>query len=144
MKNPLTIKSNLLAALISSTLLLISCSTSPEKGSLLSNTLCTVSVGDCTNPAVKEQDDPIVRILTGKPTTFIIDRLGLPNRRSELASGSKTWIYFDHMKGLNAKECQVSLSIRNKVVERVNISTSNKSLFSFLSKGCQRIRKEVI
>ncbi len=137
-------KTPYLALAFLTTLLISGCSSmAPEKGGMLSNTLCTVSIGDCTNPAIAEQDDAIIRILTGKPVAFVKARLGLPNRRNELASGSKTWTYFDNSKGINAKDCKVSLSIRNDVVERVNISTANQSFASFLSKGCQRIRKDV-
>lgn len=127
------------------TLLFSGCtSMTPEKGGMLSNTLCSVSIGDCTNPAIVEQDDNIITILTGKPVAFVKDRLGLPNRRNELASGGKTWVYFDNSKGLNAKNCKISLSIRDDIIERVNVSTSNQSFASFLSEGCQRIRKEII
>ena len=126
------------------TLLVSGCtSLTPEKGGFVSNSLCSVSIGDCVNPAIQEQNDDIIAILTGKPVTFVKTRLGLPNRRNEFASGSKTWVYFDNSKGMTAKSCKVSLSIRDDMIERVNVSTSNKSFASFLSKGCQRIRKEI-
>lgn len=133
----------LIIALFTSLLLSGCSSMAPEKGGMIANTLCTVSIGDCTYQAIEEQDDAIISILTGKPVAFVKARLGLPNRRNELASGSKTWTYFDNSKGINAKDCKVSLSIRNNIVERVNISTANQSFASFLSKGCQRIRKDV-
>ena len=118
-------------------------SLTPEKGGFVSNSLCSVSIGDCVNPAIKEQSDDIISILTGKPVAFVKTRLGLPNRRNELASGAKTWVYFDNSKGMAAKNCKVSLSIRDDMIERVNVSTSNKSFASFLSQGCERIRKEI-
>ena len=115
----------------------------PTKGGMVSNTLCSVSIGDCGNPALTEENDSIIGILTGKPIAFIQARLGLPNRRNELASGAKVWTYFDNSKGLTAKSCKISLSIRNDIVERVHISTDNASFASFLSEGCQRIRKDI-
>lgn len=105
--------------------------------------LAATALAGCTTSNVKPQDDAIVTALTGKPITFVTNRLGLPNRRNELATGSMVWTYFDNEKGANAKACRVSLSIRDGVVERVSIATENQSLVSFVSSSCSRIRSEV-
>ncbi|MDX1694244.1 MAG: hypothetical protein R3208_10790 [Ketobacteraceae bacterium] len=117
-------KPQILAAAMSA-LLLAGCSSMPSMPSL-------------------GEPDPIISNLMGKPVTFVEGRLGLPNRRTDSPSGSMVWTYLDNEKGATAKACEVSLSIRDGVVEHVYISRQNKSLMSFVTSACDRIREEVI
>lgn len=88
--------------------------------------------------------DPIIANLMGKSVNYVEGRLGLPNRRTDSPSGSMVWTYLDNEKGAAAKACEVSLSIRDGVVEHVYISRQNKSLASYVTSACDRIREEVI
>lgn len=117
-------KPQILAAAFS-TLLLAGCSSMP-------------SMPDFGGP------DPIVSTLKGKPVAFVEGRLGLPNRRTDSPTGSMVWTYLDNEKGATAKACEVSLSIRDGVVEHVYISRQNKSLMAYVTSACDRIRNEVI
>lgn len=91
-----------------------------------------------------DNKDPIVENLMGKPVSFVEGKLGLPNRRQDSASGSMVWTYLDNERGATAKNCEVSLSIRDGVVENVYIARKNKSLVSFATSACDRIRDEVV
>lgn len=118
-------KPQILAAAFS-TVLLAGCSSLPELPSLSFS-----------------KPDPIINSLMGKSVDYVEGRLGLPNRRTDSPSGSMVWTYLDNEKGATAKACEVSLSIRNGVVENVYISRQNKSLVSFVTSACDRIREEV-
>ncbi|MAR90403.1 MAG: hypothetical protein SV765_19015 [Pseudomonadota bacterium] len=102
-----------------------------------------VMLAGCSSSVVKPQDDPIVETLTGKSTGFAQKKLGLPNKRSETRSGAMVWIYLDKTKGITAKQCTVTLSIRNDVIENVVVDTEGQSLFSMMGSGCKRIRKDL-
>lgn len=117
-------KSKLVAAAFS-TLLLAGCSSLPSMPTL-------------------SKPDPIVANLMGKPVTYVEGRLGLPNRRTDSPTGSMVWTYLDNERGATAKACEVSLSIRDGVVEHVYISRQNKSLMSYVTSACDRIREEVV
>ncbi|PCJ44151.1 MAG: hypothetical protein COA99_07385 [Moraxellaceae bacterium] len=104
---------------------------------------CTMNKKACSNPATRESQGDIVTILTGKPLSFVESHLGLPNQRSESASGAMTWVYIDKSKRITEKDCKMSISIRNDIIERVNITVSNASLASALDKGCARIRQKI-
>ena len=69
--------------------------------------------------------------------------MGLPNKRHDTKSGAMVWVYIDKQKGFTAKECNVTLSIRNDTVENVVISTENKSLMSSLTDACAYLRDKV-
>jgi len=112
--------------------------------------ICTLLISGCANfgletgpSATKESHDDIVTMLTGKPLSFVESHLGLPNQRSESASGAMTWVYIDKSKRITEKDCKMSISIRNDIIERVNITVSNASLASALDKGCARIRQKI-
>ena len=90
-----------------------------------------------------KQDDIIVEKLEGQPIAFVQEKLGLPNRRSDLPTGAMIWTYTDNEKGLNANQCKVALSIRDGVVQRVSIETKSESLFSAITTSCARIRKNL-
>lgn len=100
-------------------------------------------LGGCSSSVVNPQDDPIVIDLTGTPVNYVEKKLGLPNKRSETRSGAMVWVYLDREKGISAKECKVTLSIRNDVIENVIVATDNQSLLSMVSSSCERIRKEL-
>lgn len=112
-------------------------------------TACSIPAGPSLSaltegPSVTEpQDDEIVQKLTGKPVSYVQEKLGLPNRRSDLPTGAMIWTYTDNEKGLDANECKVALSIRDGVVQRVSISTKSASLFSAVSNSCVRIRNHL-
>lgn len=120
-------KPQVIAAVLSSSLLLAGCSSMPELPSM---------------PSLSSPD-PIVSTLMGKPVGFVEGRLGLPNRRTDSPTGSMVWTYLDNEKGATAKACEVTLSIRDGVVEQVYISRQNKSLVSYVSSACDRIRDDV-
>lgn len=116
--------------------------------------VCSIILSGCASQAPQKSaqlsesntvsvNDAIVEILTGKPVSFLTSRLGLPNRRNESDSGVTSWVYIDNQKGVLAKGCQISLTIKNDVVEHVNIETVNNSLASMLNRGCRRIRKDI-
>jgi len=97
----------------------------------------------CSSSVVNPQDDPIVQDLTGKSLNYVEKKLGLPNKRSETRSGAMIWVYLDRDKGMAAKECSVTLSIRNDVIENVVVATDDQSLLSMVSGSCERIRKNL-
>ncbi len=97
----------------------------------------------CATSEIKPQDDPIVLQLTGKSVDFVTKRLGLPNRRKDLATGAMIWTYFDNEKGLSKKSCSVSISIRNGIIERVYVTRENQSLVSVVTSACPRIRESL-
>ncbi|PIE41425.1 MAG: hypothetical protein CSA49_03490 [Gammaproteobacteria bacterium] len=108
--------------------------------------LSTAFLGGCSaleQLPVIGSPDPIITNLMGKPTSYLKDKLGLPNRRQDSASGAMVWTYLDNEKGVTAKSCEVSLSIRDDIVEHVYISRQNKSLASFATSACDRIRDQV-
>jgi hypothetical protein len=111
------------------------------KGAMLAAAVLLISA--CSSNVVKPQDDPIVTTLTGKPVAYVQGKLGLPNRRNDLATGAMVWVYFDNDKGGSERECQVAVSIRGGIVENVHITTSNPSLLSYAATPCQRIRKQL-
>lgn len=111
------------------------------KGAMLAAAVVLMSA--CSSNVVKPQNDPIVTALKGKPVAYVQGKLGLPNRRNDLATGAMVWIYFDNDRGGSERECQVALSIRGGVVENVHITTNSPSLISYASTACQRIRKEL-
>ncbi len=94
----------------------------------------------CSSSVTKPQDDPIVSTLTGQPSTFAEQKLGLPNKRNETKSGAQVWEYLDGEKGMMATDCSVTLSIRNDVIEHVFISSEKHSLVSTLATPCKNIR----
>lgn len=110
------------------------------KGVMLVAAMALISA--CSSNVVQPQDDPIVTTLTGKPVNFVQSKLGLPNRRNDLATGAMVWIYFDNDKD-SKLECQVALSIRDGVVENVHVTTNNPSLISYAVTACSRIRTEL-
>lgn len=120
------------------------------KPQILAAAFSTLLLAGCSGmpsmPAMPSfsEPDPIVTTLMGKPVAFVEGRLGLPNRRTDSPTGSMVWTYLDNEKGATAKACEVSLSIRDGVVEHVYISRQNKSLVSFVTSACDRIRDEVI
>ncbi|MGB3619991.1 hypothetical protein FT643_06470 [Ketobacter sp. MCCC 1A13808] len=97
----------------------------------------------CSNPVTKQQDDPIVTTLMGQPSSFAEQKLGLPNRRNETKSGAEIWEYLDKQKGMAAKDCSVTLSIRNDVIENVIVNSNGQSLLSLASSSCKRIRSSL-
>ena len=119
------------------------------KPQILAAALSTVLLAGCSSlpsmPSMPSfgEPDPIVSGLIGKPVTYVEGRLGLPNRRSDSPTGAMVWTYLDNEKGATAKACEVSLSIRDGIVENVYISRQNKSLVSFVTSACDRIREEV-
>ncbi|MEE2730069.1 MAG: hypothetical protein VYA55_04565 [Pseudomonadota bacterium] len=110
---------------------------------LIALTTAGILLSGCSSSVVDPQDDPIVTDLTGKPVEYVEKKLGLPNKRDETRSGSMVWVYLDRQKGMSAKECSVTLSIRNKVIENVVVKSDDQSLFSIMSSSCSRIRKDL-
>ena len=118
------------------------------KPQILAAAITTLMLSGCASIEMPDMPsfntpDPIVGSLIGKPVAFVEGKLGLPNRRNDSPSGAMVWTYLDNEKGATAKQCEVSLSIRDGVVENVYISRSNKSLVSFATSACDRIREEV-
>lgn len=105
--------------------------------------LATLLLAGCSSSVLQSGEDPIVTALTGKSADFVQNRLGLPNRRSESRSGAMIWVYVDRQKGITARECEVTLNIRNTKVESVLVSTQSQSLLSSLSSSCSNIRDSV-
>lgn len=95
----------------------------------------------CSSSVLQFKEDPIITELTGKSVDYVQTKLGLPNRRDETRSGGMVWVYLDKQKGMTAKQCEVTLNIRDAKVESVVISTDNQSLLSTVSSGCKDIRK---
>lgn len=89
------------------------------------------------------EEDPIITTLTGKNVEFVQSHLGLPHQRKDAESGAMVWVYLDNEKGNSAKDCSVTLSIRNNKVENVYLQRANRSLMGYVSEGCERIRKDV-
>ena len=121
------------------------------KSQLFAATMCLGLMSGCSSmpslpelPSLGKSEDPIVTALQGKSTSYVEGRLGLPNRRTDSPSGAMVWTYLDNERGATAKVCEVTLSIRNDVVENVYIARENKSLMSFVSSACDRIREEVL
>ncbi|RLU01316.1 hypothetical protein [Ketobacter sp.] len=110
---------------------------------LIALTTAGILLSGCSSSVVDPQDDPIVTDLTGKPVEYVEKKLGLPNKRDETRSGAMVWVYLDREKGMSAKECSVTLSIRNKVIENVVVKSDEQSLFSIMSSSCSRIRKDL-
>ena len=108
---------------------------------LIALSASTLLLAGCSSSVIEQQDDPIVESLMGKSAAYAEQKLGLPNKRSENKSGSMVWVYVDNNKGMAAKDCSVTLSIRNDVIENVVIATDQKSLVSLVSSSCQRIRE---
>lgn len=107
-------------------------------------TMAALLVTGCSSTSVPDkQNDPIVDALTGKPPTYVEQKLGLPQKREDTRSGSMVWIYIDNEKGADAKGCTVTLSIRNDKVEHVVVDAENESLFSVVTGKCQRIRADL-
>ncbi|MEZ5511623.1 MAG: hypothetical protein R3F47_17300 [Gammaproteobacteria bacterium] len=104
-------------------------------------TLVALTLAGCSSSVLQPKDDPIITELQGKSADFVESKLGLPNRRSETRSGAQIWTYLDKQKGMAAKQCEVTLSIRDAKVESVVISTDNQSLLSSMVSGCNDIRK---
>lgn len=90
------------------------------------------------------KDDPIVQTLLGKPQSVVEEKLGLPNKRKDMETGTTVWTYIDKEKGINAHHCEVKISIRNGTIEHVDILTSYSSLFSIGFESCDHIRKKLI
>lgn len=98
----------------------------------------------CSSSALQfNKEDPIITELTGKSADYVQNKLGLPNRRADTRSGAMVWTYFDKQKGMTAKQCEVTLNIRDNKVESVVVSTENSSLLSTISTGCKDIRKSL-
>ena len=97
----------------------------------------------CSSSVQLFKEDPIITELTGKSADYVQTKLGLPNRRDETRSGGMVWVYLDKQKGMTAKQCEVTLNIRDNKVESVVISTDNESLLSTVSSGCNDIRKSL-
>lgn len=95
----------------------------------------------CSSSVLQSKEDPIITELTGKSVDYVQSKLGLPNRRTDTRSGAMVWVYLDKQRGLAAKECEVTLNIRDSKVESVVISTDNQSLLSSVATGCKDIRK---
>lgn len=110
---------------------------------LIALTTAGILLSGCSSSVVDPQDDPIVTDLTGKPVNYVEKKLGLPNKRDETRSGAMVWVYLDKEKGISAKECSVTLSIRNDVIENVVVASDDESLFSLMSSACSRIRKDL-
>ncbi len=110
---------------------------------LIALTTAGILLSGCSSSVVEPQDDPIITNLTGKPVEYAKQKLGLPNKRDETRSGAMIWVYLDNKKGVSAKECSVTLSIRNDVIENVVVDSADESLFSVVSNSCGRIRKEL-
>lgn len=110
---------------------------------LASIATAAVLLSGCSSAVFDQQDDPIVQSLTGQPASFAEKKLGLPNKRNETRSGSQVWVYLDKKKGMGANLCEVTLSIRNDVIENVSVATNEESLFSTVSSSCNRIRKSL-
>lgn len=106
-------------------------------------TLVALILAGCSSSVLQSKDDPIITELQGKSADYVQSKLGLPNRRSETRSGAQIWTYLDKRKGMAAKLCEVTLSIRNAKVESVIISTDNPSLLSSMVSGCNDIRKSL-
>lgn len=97
----------------------------------------------CSSSVLQSKEDPIITELTGKSADYVESKLGLPNRRADTRSGAVVWTYFDKQKGMTAKQCEVTLNIRDNKVESVVVSTENSSLLSTVSTGCKDIRKSL-
>jgi len=95
----------------------------------------------CSSSVQLFGEDPIVTELSGKSVDYVQNKLGLPNRRTDTRSGAMVWVYLDKEKGMSAKQCEVTLNIRDAKVESVIVSTENSSLLSSVSAGCNEIRK---
>lgn len=100
-------------------------------------------ISGCATPVTEKQQDPIVDVLTGKPTAWLQSHLGLPNEREEYGKNSMLWVYQDNQRGSMATSCRVSVSIRNNTVERVAIDSERHSLASLAATPCQALRKSV-
>ncbi len=110
---------------------------------LASIATAAILLSGCSSAVFQQEDDPIVQTLKGQPSTLAEQKLGLPNKRNETRSGAQVWTYIDKQKGMGANQCEVTLSIRNDVIENVAVSTSEESLFSLVSSSCQQIRKSL-
>ena len=104
----------------------------------------TLLLAGCSSSAPLFGEDPIVSELTGKSADYAQSRLGLPNRRSESRSGAMMWVYVDRQKGMTARECEVTLNIRNGKIENVLVSTQNQSLLSSMTSSCDNIRNSLV
>lgn len=111
------------------------------KTSIVIATLALLLAGCSTSSTPKSQDDPIVKALMNQTSGFVEIKLGLPNQREETRSGAEVWTYLDTRKGLAANECRVILTMRNKTVENVVVSTDSQSMLSVLVSSCDHIRK---
>lgn len=100
--------------------------------------------GCIARPVTDQQDDPIVKALTGQSSGYAKEKLGLPNVNKVVASGATVWIYRDVERGMAANECKVSLSIRNDKIERVTVSSEALSLFSAAFTPCEHIRAKLM
>lgn len=106
--------------------------------------LASLVVGCAQQSVMTPKDDPIVQTLLGKPQSVIEEKLGLPNKRKDMETGTTVWTYIDKEKGINAHHCEVKISIRNGTIEHVDILTSYSSLFSIGFESCDHIRKKLI
>lgn len=88
-------------------------------------------------------EDPIFTELKGKKSGYVKSKLGLPHQREDSPSGAMVWTYLDNKKGTTAKTCSVSIAFRNDIVENVYMNRRNKSLVSYASSGCERIREDL-
>jgi len=109
----------------------------------LSLAMAALFLTGCTTAATSKQNDPIVKQLMGKPTSYLEQKLGLPNKRNETMSGAMVWVYLDDVSGMDKKSCTVTLSIRNETVEHVVVDAEGQSLFSLVTGSCPRIRKNL-
>lgn len=106
-------------------------------------TLVALTLAGCSSSVLQSKEDPIITELQGKSADYVQSKLGLPNRRSDTRSGAMVWVYLDKQKGMTAKQCEVTVNIRDAKVESVVISTDNASLMSIMSSGCSDIRKSL-
>ena len=106
--------------------------------------LASLVAGCAQQSVMTPKDDPIVQTLLGKPQSVIEEKLGLPNKRKDMETGTSVWTYIDREKGINAHHCEVKISIRNGTIEHVDILTSYSSLFSIGFESCDHIRKNLI
>jgi hypothetical protein len=107
-------------------------------------TMASLLAGCAQQPVMSPKDDPIVKNLLGQPQNIVEEKLGLPNKRKDMETGTSVWTYIDKEKGINAHHCEVKVSIRNGTIEHVDILTSYSSLFSLGFESCDHIRKKLI
>jgi len=96
-----------------------------------------------TPTALLPDDDVIITQLTGQSADYVKNLLGLPNRRDEAYQNLMVWTYIDKEQGIKAIQCEISISIRNNVVEHVAINAARTTMASLMAKPCNDLRQKI-